>query len=49
MIKKLYLLLLIFTCLVSVYSQEDKPIITVLDFDANGISQSEMRSIISIL
>lgn len=46
--KKFWLLLVIFSLSVPIFSQ-DKPIITVLDFDANEVSQADMRSIISLL
>ncbi len=48
--KKIILALILLVSMVSVNSQENvKPIITVLDFTANEVSESEMKSIISLL
>ena len=49
MIKKLWLPVLFLVCVLFVFPQEDKPIITVLDFDTSEVSQAEMRAIISLL
>ena len=49
MTKQLCLFLLIVTCLVPAFTQEDKPIITVLDFTVDEVSEAEMRSIINVL
>jgi len=46
--KALFLFLLLLLCLAALFSQ-DKPILTVLDFDTSEVSQAEMRSIISLL
>jgi len=46
--KNCLFLLFLVLCSVSLFSQ-DKPIITVLDFETNEVSHTEMRSIISLL
>ena len=48
--KKPVIFLIFILCLGGVLSAEaDKPILTVLDFEANEISQAEMKSIINVL
>ena len=46
--KRIIIVLLLLSVLVPAFSQ-DKPIITVLDFSTDGVSENEMRSIISLL
>ena len=43
------LLLSLVACLAPLASAQDKPVITVLDFRTNGVSEKDMRSIISLL
>ena len=47
--KVIFFFLLIMVCLAGLQAEQDKPIITVLDFKTDGISQSEMSSIIGLL
>ena len=47
--KVLFLLILVCSGLTSIFSQEDKPIITVLDFATEDVSKSEMGVIINRL
>ena len=47
--KKVFFLLLLCLIILTAASAADKPIITVLDFSADGVSESEMRSIINFL
>ena len=46
--KRIIIVLLFLAVLVPAFTQ-DKPIITVLDFSTDGVSENEMRSIISLL
>lgn len=43
------LLSVVFLCLTLVLSAADKPVITVLDFKIDGVSEKEMRSLVSLL
>lgn len=47
--KKVFIFFFIFLSMVLSVSAEDKPIITVLDFNSDGVSESEMKSIINYL
>lgn len=47
--KCLWLLFVLTIIVLPVHAQQEKPIITVLDFTADHVSQAEMRSIISLL
>ncbi len=47
--KGLLIALFLFLSVISVFAANDKPIITVLDFNSDGVSEAEMKSIINYL
>ncbi len=49
MIKRFYLMALLIVSSLPAFPQQDKPIITVLDFTVNEVSQAEMKSVIGLL
>ncbi len=49
MTKRICLLVLLIVSALPLFPQQDKAIITVLDFSVNEVSQAEMKSIISLL
>ena len=49
MLKRFCLVVLMISAALSAFSQQDKPVITVMDFKVNGVSEAEMKSIIDLL